>query len=73
MEGAGRKVKVKMVFLIELLLSFMSVTGQYGPILLVIFTFTNDDGMNFAADCTNEAFVMAGEYDLEAGGNGLVC
>lgn len=26
--------------------------------LLVIFTFTNDDGVIFAGDCTNEVFVM---------------
>lgn len=26
--------------------------------LPVIFTFTNDDGVIFAGDCTNEAFVM---------------
>ena len=41
--------------------------------LLLIFTFTNDDGVIFAGDCTNEAFVMAGEYDLEAGGYRMVC
>lgn len=33
MEGAGRKVIVKMAFLVELLLSLISVTGQYGPII----------------------------------------